>query len=98
GYEPDQSRLNPFPPPCATFKRDPGGAKGYAVTNLDPNPELIDYNMPEQAEGLAPGFAEKYGTDYIVEVLEPRAVPLGGPRAMTVQRTIPQRARSLIGA
>src|SRR5699024_5269383 len=25
-------------------------------------------------------------------------VPLGGPRAMTVQRTIPQRARSLIGA
>lgn len=68
------------------------------MTNLDPNPELIDYNMPEQAEGLAPGFAEKYGTDYIVEVLEPRAVPLGGPRAMTVQRTIPQRARSLIGA
>src|SRR5699024_10837767 len=35
---------------------------------------------------------------YIVEVLEPRLVPLGGPRAMTVQRTIPQRARSLIGA
>lgn len=68
------------------------------MTNLDPNPELIDYNMPKHAEGLAPGFAEKLGTDYIVEVLEPRAVPLGGPRAMTVQRTIPQRARSLIGA
>lgn len=68
------------------------------MTNLDPNPELIDYNLPKHAEGLAPGFAEKPGTDYIVEVLEPRAVPLGGPRAMTVQRTIPQRARSLIGA
>lgn len=33
-----------------------------------------------------------------VEVLEPRLVPLGGPRAMTVRRTLPQRRRSLIGA
>ena len=33
-----------------------------------------------------------------VELLEPRAVPLGGPRAMTVRRTLPQRQRSLIGA
>jgi redox-sensitive bicupin YhaK (pirin superfamily) len=33
-----------------------------------------------------------------VEVLEPRDVPLGGPRAMTVRRTLPQRSRSLIGA
>ena len=32
-----------------------------------------------------------------VEVLEPREVPLGGPRALTVRRTLPQRARSLIG-
>ena len=33
-----------------------------------------------------------------VQVLQPRAVPLGGPRAMTVRRTLPQRALSLIGA
>lgn len=33
-----------------------------------------------------------------VEVLAPRAVPLGGPRAMPVRRTLPQKARSLIGA
>ena len=33
-----------------------------------------------------------------VEVLTPREVPLGGPRAMTVRRTLPQRQRSLIGA
>ncbi|MGW9398067.1 pirin family protein [Streptomyces sp. DSM 116494] len=33
-----------------------------------------------------------------VEVLTPRDVPLGGPRAMRVRRTLPQRARSLIGA
>lgn len=32
------------------------------------------------------------------EQLKPRNVPLGGPRAMTVRRTLPQRARSLIGA
>ena len=30
-------------------------------------------------------------------ILEPRLVPLGGPRAMSVRRTLPQRARSLIG-
>ncbi|GAA3566384.1 pirin family protein [Amycolatopsis ultiminotia] len=33
-----------------------------------------------------------------VEVLEARSVPLGGPRAMPVRRTLPQRKRSLIGA
>ncbi|WP_436847003.1 pirin family protein [Streptomyces atratus] len=33
-----------------------------------------------------------------VDVLSPRDVPLGGPRAMTVRRTLPQRARTLIGA
>ncbi len=33
-----------------------------------------------------------------VEVMAPRDVPLGGPRAMTVRRTLPQRQRSLIGA
>jgi redox-sensitive bicupin YhaK (pirin superfamily) len=33
-----------------------------------------------------------------IEVLEPRDVPLGGPRASHVRRTLPQRARSLIGA
>jgi redox-sensitive bicupin YhaK (pirin superfamily) len=32
-----------------------------------------------------------------VEVLEPRDVPLGGLRAMTVRRTLPQRQRTLIG-
>jgi redox-sensitive bicupin YhaK (pirin superfamily) len=33
-----------------------------------------------------------------VEVMTPREVPLGGPRAMRVRRTLPQRHRSLIGA
>ena len=34
----------------------------------------------------------------MTEVIEPREVPLGGPRAMTVRRTLPQKQRSLIGA
>ncbi|RKT55104.1 pirin family protein [Saccharothrix australiensis] len=38
------------------------------------------------------------GPETRVEVLEPRDVPLGGPRAMTVRRTLPQRSRSMIGA
>jgi redox-sensitive bicupin YhaK (pirin superfamily) len=33
-----------------------------------------------------------------VEIMIPREVPLGGLRAMTVRRTLPQRQRSLIGA
>jgi redox-sensitive bicupin YhaK (pirin superfamily)/predicted GNAT family acetyltransferase len=33
-----------------------------------------------------------------VEVIEPRDVPLGGPRAMTVRRTLPSKERSLVGA
>src|ERR687892_231597 len=41
---------------------------------------------------------ERWPTVSKVEVLTPRDVPLGGPRAMTVRRTLPQRSRSLIGA
>ena len=33
-----------------------------------------------------------------VEVVTSREVPLGGPRAMSVRRTLPQRQRSLVGA
>lgn len=32
-----------------------------------------------------------------VELVEPRDVPLGGPRGMTVRRTLPSKARSMIG-
>ncbi len=35
---------------------------------------------------------------HAIEVMSARDVPLGGPRAMTVRRTLPQRTRSLIGA
>ncbi|NEA49321.1 pirin family protein [Streptomyces sp. SID10815] len=47
-----------------------------------------------------PGGAERAAApaDGEVEVLTPRDVPLGGPRAMAVRRTLPQRSRPLIGA
>ena len=43
-------------------------------------------------------LCETYDSCVGVEVLTPRQVPLGGPRAMDVRRTLPQRQRSLIGA
>ncbi|MFD8750056.1 pirin family protein [Kitasatospora sp. NPDC059577] len=43
-------------------------------------------------------LVEPHAADPRVEVLSPRDVPLGGPRAMTVRRTLPQRSRTLIGA
>ncbi|MFT2818231.1 pirin family protein [Leifsonia sp. A12D58] len=55
------------------------------MSNLETEPvERICLDTPAAADGI--------------EILEPRMVPLGGPRAMTVRRTLPQRSRSLIGA
>jgi redox-sensitive bicupin YhaK (pirin superfamily) len=53
---------------------------------------------PRFTDGLSDGVSALDGGSGPVELLEPRMVPLGGPRAMTVKRTLPQRARSLIGA
>jgi redox-sensitive bicupin YhaK (pirin superfamily) len=41
---------------------------------------------------------EEDGAVSNVEVITSREVPLGGPRAMSVRRTLPQRRRSLVGA
>jgi len=56
------------------------------VTNLETRP----------AEVLCE--AEAAGGPDGIEIIGPRDVPLGGPRAMTVRRTLPSRERSLIGA
>lgn len=53
------------------------------MTNLDPRPD-------EQRCAAEPAPAG-------VELVPPRDVPLGGPRAMTVRRTLPSRGRSLVG-
>jgi redox-sensitive bicupin YhaK (pirin superfamily) len=49
----------------------------------------------EQRPGEMVGGAAPTGR---LEVMQPREVPLGGPRAMRVRRTLPQRGRSLVGA
>lgn len=54
------------------------------MSNLEARPDIVDYALP--------------ATTAVPEVLEPRLVPLGGPRAQPVRRTLPQRRRSLIGA
>jgi hypothetical protein len=59
------------------------------MSNLESDPSEVDLVEPvPEAAGGSVGF----------EILEPRDVPLGGPRAMSVRRTLPQRSRSLIGA
>lgn len=58
------------------------------------NVETKPAEMVCAADDGAPDSA----ADPTVRILTPRAVPLGGPRAMTVRRTLPQRALSLIGA
>jgi redox-sensitive bicupin YhaK (pirin superfamily) len=63
------------------------------VSNLEKEPAEVDLADPSTGPGTAVGS----GTA-AVEILEPRDVPLGGPRAMSVRRTLPQRARSLVGA
>ncbi|MCW2852699.1 MAG: Pirin domain protein [Nocardioides sp.] len=57
------------------------------MSNLDDRPDLVTCGAEQSAE-------EVEG----VQLLTPREVPLGGPRAMTVRRTLPQRERSLVGA
>lgn len=53
------------------------------MSNLETSPAEIDCATAQVAD---------------IEVLHPRDVPLGGPRAMRVRRTLPQRQRSMIGA
>jgi quercetin 2,3-dioxygenase len=59
------------------------------MSNLEARPAELASVQPGPGRARPPAAA--------VEVLEPRLVPLGGPRAMTVRRTLPQRQRSLIG-
>lgn len=55
-------------------------------------------NLEAAPAEVACGASQRTGASSMVQVLRPREVPLGGPRAIRVQRTLPQRQRSLIGA
>ncbi|MGO4492281.1 pirin family protein [Arthrobacter sp. 2YAF22_2] len=52
-------------------------------------------NLETVPEEVVCAFEKTFGD---AQVLPPRAVPLGGIRAMDVRRTLPQKRRSLIGA
>ncbi|MEU9475983.1 pirin family protein [Streptomyces sp. NPDC048191] len=60
------------------------------MSNVEAEP--TELRCGGEADGRRPARTAR------VDVLTPRHVPLGGPRAMTVRRTLPQRARTLIGA
>ena len=60
------------------------------MSNIDPDPDEIRC----RADDLPVGDVRHPH----VEIITSREVPLGGPRAMAVRRTLPQRQRSLIGA
>src|SRR5699024_4926443 len=64
---------------------------GRPVSNVELDPREIECESGGAPNGPEPGGAA-------VEIITSRDVPLGGPRAMTVKRTLPQRKRSLIGA
>ncbi|PRY32709.1 pirin family protein [Umezawaea tangerina] len=54
------------------------------MSNVEAGPEVVAHEPSDARSGP--------------ELLQPRLVPLGGPRAQPVRRTLPQRTRSLIGA
>ncbi|MFE9557826.1 pirin family protein [Streptomyces sp. NPDC006703] len=60
------------------------------MSNVEAGP--VEVRRGSRMDGTRPAQVAR------VDVLSPRDVPLGGPRAMTVRRTLPQRARTLIGA
>lgn len=64
------------------------------MSNVESSPqELLCPSSLAESRGMGQGSGLGGA-----EILAPRLVPLGGPRAMTVRRTLPQRSRSLIGA
>ena len=62
------------------------------MSNVEPRPDQVVCTPG----GLPGPQCDQQGRSP-VEIITSRDVPLGGPRAMTVRRTLPQRQRSLIG-
>jgi hypothetical protein len=55
-------------------------------------------NLEREPREVRCGSDGRGGVDEESELLEGRAVPLGGPRAMAVSRTLPNVRRRMIGA
>jgi len=76
------------------------GVAGSDIPNQDEGMSNTEVHPQEVVctDGGLPGPRAECADGVPVEIIEARAVPLGGPRAMTVRRTLPQRQRSMIGA
>ena len=69
------------------------------MSNLERDPAEVTECSNGTPAGRTAVLADgSVGTEPALEILTPREVPLGGPRAMTVRRTLPSKARSMIGA
>jgi len=55
-------------------------------------------NLEQRPQEMSCGGVAVAVRDLSPELLEPREVPLGGPRAMLVRRTLPHRDRRMVGA
>jgi hypothetical protein len=55
-------------------------------------------NLEQRPQEMSCGGVAVAVRDMSPELLEPREVPLGGPRAMLVRRTLPHRDRRMVGA
>ncbi len=60
-----------------------------AVSNIEPHPA---------EQRVCGGEVDRPGPEPDTELLEPRRVPLGGPRAMPVLRALPGKNRRMVGA
>ncbi|WP_338145026.1 pirin family protein [Cryobacterium glucosi] len=83
----------------SNLERDPSelviaGAEGPVATTAPSG--SVDASTGPAGARTAPGHTADAGGPVLL--LLPRDVPLGGPRAMNVRRTLPQRGRSTIGA
>ncbi|WP_416347741.1 pirin family protein, partial [Cryobacterium sp. 10I5] len=83
----------------SNLERDPSelviaGGTG-AVATATPS-DSVDAGSATAGARTAPGQTADAAAPVLL--LLPRDVPLGGPRAMNVRRTLPQRGRSTIGA
>jgi redox-sensitive bicupin YhaK (pirin superfamily) len=64
-------------------------SQSQRVSRLDRDPEAVSARTEVGGPGPTPSP---------LQLVEPRQVPLGGPRGLLVARTLPHRARRTVGA
>ena len=88
-----------FAPPMLSLAMKQGrDLAGWLTEGAAFTVNVLERDQTDMIAHFGRGFALGEPAFEGLEVLRPREVPLGGPRAILVRRTLPQRQRSLIGA